>query len=505
MSNKKIVFKTSYLTMFTVLIFATSFIFGCLHESPSDITLKELIAEQHLDSDPLNDVVHKDIRNPVVQLGKKLFYTMSLGGEEDSACVSCHHPMLGGGDQLPLSIGIHATEPHLLGVGRTTKQNTPPLVPRQALTTFNIALWKQALFWDGRVEVHGVDTTTGSPIINTPDGSPDQSANVDILHAQAAFPVTSQEEMRGNFKAGEPNDALRLHLAKRLADTPEGGDLPLSFSHWEQEFRSAFDMPLEPIEEVITFRHIQTALSDFQRTMIFLEHPWRQYLNGDLNAMTKQQKQGAILFYTNKQDGGAGCSACHNGALLSDEQFYPLGFPQIGRGKGDGLPDALGNTDDYGRYRVTGVTTDMYKFRTPSLLNIAHTAPYGHSGNFATLEEVIRYSAKPDQEFILFFNETRWCQFEQFSSLSGCIDLFPSAQTFTQHSIDARKVFEEQHQISVELSNEEISKIKSFLEALTDPCLLTRECMQPWIYEAPITEDPDENMLRAVDRNGKLL
>ncbi|HBC20167.1 MAG TPA: cytochrome-c peroxidase, partial [Alcanivorax sp.] len=110
--------------------------------------------------------------------GMQLFFSKGLGGDLDSACVSCHHPMLGGGDDLSLSIGVEAVQPDLLGPGRLhlstgTHFDGGPTVPRNAPSTFNIVFYDEVLFHDGRVE--SLDKTAGlngaGGGIRTPDSA----------------------------------------------------------------------------------------------------------------------------------------------------------------------------------------------------------------------------------------------------------------------------------------------------------------------------------------------
>jgi cytochrome c peroxidase len=70
-----------------------------------------------------------------------------------------------------------------------------------------------------------------------------------------------------------------------------------------------------------------------------------------------------------------------------------VAFPQIDTGKGDGV----NGTEDFGRFRETGISQDLYAFRVPSLLNLEVTVPYGHAGAFASLEEVVRHYSNPVQ------------------------------------------------------------------------------------------------------------
>ena len=119
--------------------------------SETDIALRGLIQKHGLRGDPALGREIPSIDEPLAQLGRKLFFSKSLGGDRDSACVTCHHPALGGGDGLPMSIGVGADDPDLLGPGRTHPDGDLT-VPRNAPTTFNIALWEKGLFWDSRVE-----------------------------------------------------------------------------------------------------------------------------------------------------------------------------------------------------------------------------------------------------------------------------------------------------------------------------------------------------------------
>jgi len=119
--------------------------------SEADIALRLVIEANGLTGDPAEGLDLPSIDDPLAALGRKLFFSKSLGGDRDSACVSCHHPVLGGGDGLALSIGVGADDPDLLGPGRTHPDGELT-VPRNAPTTFNVALWQKGLFWDSRVE-----------------------------------------------------------------------------------------------------------------------------------------------------------------------------------------------------------------------------------------------------------------------------------------------------------------------------------------------------------------
>ena len=166
------------------------------------------------------DLPHID--DPLAQLGKRIFFSKALGGDQDAACVTCHHPLLGGGDGLTVSIGVGATDPELLGPGRS-HPNAAPNVPRNAPTTFNCGMWDQVMFHDGRLE--SLDKLPGrngaGPLgIRTPavlPGLADPLAGANLVTAQARFPITSPAEMLGyTYAADKPMRTIRAFLSARL-------------------------------------------------------------------------------------------------------------------------------------------------------------------------------------------------------------------------------------------------------------------------------------------------
>jgi cytochrome c peroxidase len=120
----------------------------------------------------------------------------------------------------------------------------------------------------------------------------------------------------------------------------------------------------------VTKEGIAKSLAAFQRTIVSRNSPLDRYLAGDKKAMSRQAVDGMKLFL-----GRADCVRCHNGPLLSDGKYYRLGVDFIDKGRG----------------AVTGRRDDMFKFRTPSLRNIAETAPYMHDGSEASLFDVVEF------------------------------------------------------------------------------------------------------------------
>jgi len=472
----------------------------------NDEALQSLIQQQNLQLSPIANRSIPDINSPLAQLGKKLFFTQGLGGNLDSACVSCHHPSLAGADALSLPIGVDAINPHLLGPGRENATGIP-LVPRNSPTVFNVALWDSGLFWDSRVESLAKQTGqngAGSGISTPDSGSTfaDVDAGPNLVSAQARFPVTSVEEMKSDsFEVNSSNNTIRDHLAARIGDYNQGiGELALNT--WLAEFQTAFASN-STAETLITYSNIALAISEYERSMVFINSPWRQYTEGDTSALTEQQKQGAILFFSSVNEGGAGCNACHSGPLLSDELHHVVAFPQIGTGKGNGIDGA----DDFARENITGSNAERYHFRTPSLLNIATTAPYGHAGTFANLDRVLDHYDNPTRSIDDYADNQEWCSLVQFSGINNCTNLYPNVRNFGNNALNQLRA-ERQNGTArfqnVNINNTEKQQLIAFLNALTDPCINQASCMAPWIA-SPLEDDHDGQIIKAVNDIGDSL
>lgn len=445
-----------------------------------DFQLQLLAVQQGLTGRP-ELIVAEDGRtipavdDPLVELGKHLFFSKSLGGDFSSSCASCHHPLLAGGDAMTLPIGVEAVDPDLLGPGRTQLAGAVgfdggPNVPRNSPTTFNIVLYKQSLFWDGRVQRHG-DGGIFTPDAAGPTAS-DPNAGPTLAAAQARFPVTSNDEMKSHtFESGGTNAALRDHLGARIGRYGIGiGEIP---EDWLPMFRAAFDDPSGTAQELIHYDNIAIALGAYQESQCFVFNPWNRYVMGDKDALTMQQKRGALLFFRAPAKGGAGCSSCHAGDFFTDEDFHILAIPQLGRGKGD--LNGLGSpTQDWGRARVTGAAEDRFKFRTPSMLNVEFTAPYGHSGAYASLEDVVRHHLDPVGMNAIY----DWAQTDPGTQVD---DWLLNTQEATTALLNARAAGDSLLPAELSLSDGEVADLLAFLGALSDPRLRAPAFLETWI------------------------
>jgi cytochrome c peroxidase len=125
----------------------------------------------------------------------------------------------------------------------------------------------------------------------------------------------------------------------------------------------------------ITIQDVGRAVASFQRTVLSGNSAVDKYdIGGDQNALSDSAKRGLELFR-----GKARCTRCHSGFNFTDEKFHNLGI---------GWDD---NKVDLGRYMESKNPEDIGAFKTPTLREIARTAPYMHDGRFKTLEEVVKF------------------------------------------------------------------------------------------------------------------
>ncbi len=139
-----------------------------------------------------------------------------------------------------------------------------------------------------------------------------------------------------------------------------------------QEYRQLF-------EDVFTrppnAENLAASLASYVRTILAGDSPVDRYYSGDPAALSPEAREGLRVFR-----GKANCGACHIGPNFTDEKFHNTGVAWGG-----------GRLLDPGRFFVTEVDSDRGAFKTPTLREVAQTAPYMHDGAFSTLEEVVDF------------------------------------------------------------------------------------------------------------------
>ncbi|MDE2857779.1 MAG: ScyD/ScyE family protein [Chloroflexota bacterium] len=430
----------------------------------ADRALRQVIEREALSPYPGSDKIEGD--TALARLGRELFFDPILSGDKNISCATCHHPSLAMADGRPLSIG---TGGHGLGEERvflpevTVSADTRydltgvianpfvgEFIPRNSPTVINAGI-ARSQFWDSRVEKRG-----GEGLIHAPDDVVADLNLSDTAIAQAMLPIISRAEMAGATFGNEPSSVIRENLAERLRG------IPAYAAQFETVFGSGEISPLQ----------IAQALAAFERQLIFTAAPWDDYIAGDKEALTDDQKRGALLFYgdLNPQ---LNCVQCHSGNMFTDIEHYNLLVPQIGPGKRNGPSER----DDFGRSNVTFDHRDQYKFRTPSLRNVELTAPYFHSGAYPTLADVIRHHG----------------------------DIWRGSMTYdpSKHLPDSMQDsyfpynFERQaHSVSTQLadgmpmSEEDVADLVAFLMSLTDPAARELSHLVPESAPSGLPLDP---------------
>ena len=263
-----------------------------------------------------------------IELGKKLFFDRRLSGDGTMSCATCHDPEKTFTDGLDISLSYPTTK---------NWRNAPTLI--------NVAFQKY-LFFDGRALT---------------------------LEDQALFPMMSAFEMNRNLDFVE--EVIR------------------SVPAYVDEFQKVFGN--EPSRE-----RIAMAIASFERTIISANTPLDRHLKGDKKALSDTAKKGLVLFM-----GKGRCGECHNGVNLSDDNFHALNVPENPDHQGDlristtrryvakifHYEEYRTLAEDPGRYLITKDKKDWKAFRTPTLREIAKTAPYMHNGIYQTLDDVIDF------------------------------------------------------------------------------------------------------------------
>jgi cytochrome c peroxidase len=180
-------------------------------------------------------------------------------------------------------------------------------------------------------------------------------ARADSLEQQALGPLFSELEM---------------------ANTPE--QLMANLNQVDA-YPELFTQAFPNSEDAMVIANITTALTAFQSSLISLNSPYDRYAHGDSKALNPEQLEGLNVF----RSFVARCSQCHTPPLFTNQQVAVIGTPEP-----EGMPRDIGAQATFGAERLRG------GFKVPTLRNIALTAPYMHSGRFATLREATEFYTK---------------------------------------------------------------------------------------------------------------
>jgi cytochrome c peroxidase len=235
-----------------------------------------------------------------------------------------------------------------------------PILSRDSTVSCGSCHHQELAFTDGRNFSVGIEENVGfrnAPSLSNLAWHPYffYDGGVPTLELQVLAPLDAHFEM----------DNELIEVIRRLKTHPQYPTL----------FRQAYGREPDPYA-------LTRAVAAFERTLVSGDSPWDRFITGqDASAMSASQLRGWNLF----QSDSLHCSSCHSGFDFTDYSFQNIGIPVT--------------TADSGRMRITLNESDRGKYKTPSLRNIALTAPYMHDGSIATLDEVIDHFASGGQHY----------------------------------------------------------------------------------------------------------
>jgi len=273
-----------------------------------------------------------------IELGRQLYFDKRLSSDNTVSCADCHHPQEGYARHTQFGVGIRK---------QTGGRNSP--------VSYNRLLSKNQ-FWDGRA------------------GS---------LEAQAVGPIASPIEMGNTHEeAIKTIQSIRGYGLQFNAIFKDGinidnvGKAIASFERVIVTGPSAYDYaePLRVFKK--TFAEELEDLKALQKEDPLLYGKYQALFKAAAaKPMSASAKRGRELFFSK----AVNCSACHTGANFTDEKFHNIG---VGMDR---------NEPDPGRYAVTKNAQEKGAFKTPTLRNVATSAPYMHDGSQKTLAETVEW------------------------------------------------------------------------------------------------------------------
>jgi len=340
---------------------------------------------------PAQDSEFQQPSEEEVELGRLLFFDKELSGNRNISCATCHSPVIATVDGLSTNIGTGGQGLSVLrdaGHFPPTDFDPQSRGARNMTPLFNLGHEQFVkLFWDGRIQV---DPSVPQGFA-TPAGSDLPFGFDNALAALSIFAETDTQEMLGEPGTNELADAALGHPQIGVWDglVVRLGAIPEYVALFTAAFPEVGDDPGN-----ITIVQVGTAIGAFQAAAFRSDNsPFDRFLRGDRKAMSANAKRGMRLFY-----GRAKCSGCHNGVFQTDHDFHAIGMPQIGPGFGDGPS----GHEDFGREGFTGDPADRYRFRTPSLRNVALTGPWGHNGAFNSLRSVVEHHLDAEESLMSY-------------------------------------------------------------------------------------------------------
>jgi len=319
----------------------------------------------NIPQDPLNPITR-----PKVELGKLLFHETALASEGNFvetvntySCASCHHAAGGFQANVPQGIGDGGMGFGASGEARffnplcaTSDIDVQPIRSPSILNT----AYQTNMLWNGQFGATGVNRGTEAQW--TPD-TPKETNNLGF-------------------------EGLEIQAVAGLGVHRFGLSIDQDFI-MNTEYKELFDIAFNdvPEEDRYIAKNAGLAIAAYERTVLANQSPFQNWLKGDKSALSDDQKEGALLFFTNN------CVDCHTGPALSSMEFHAFGLNDL-QNSDQVINIPTEYAEQRGRGGFTGNPDDDYKFKVPQLYNLKDSPFYGHGASFTSLEEMIEYKVK---------------------------------------------------------------------------------------------------------------
>jgi cytochrome c peroxidase len=329
--------------------------------------------------DPPNEPPGNQVTATKAYLGKALFWDEQLSSTDTVACGTCHRSSAGGSDprtvfnasrsQNPGFDNVFNTADDVFGSPGVPQNNADgtytfsgvykfneQVTGRKAPSYLNAGYTRSGIFWDGRAADIFRDPITNAIILSAWGGYESQVLGPPVNPGEMAHGNRNWTQVASKIAASKP-----LALASNI---PPALQTWINGRTYAQLFEEAFGTP------DVTPARIALAIGTHERSLFSDQTPLDKWA-AQIEPLTAQEESGRTLF-VNLQ-----CNTCHDGSLLSDNNFHNIGVRPA--------------TEDLGRGAITSNPDDNGRFKTPTLRNVELRAPYMHNGRFATLEEVVDF------------------------------------------------------------------------------------------------------------------
>ncbi len=285
----------------------------------------------------VKDLSDNPLSRAKIELGRQLFFDKRLSADGSLSCAGCHQPEHGFAYPRPLASGVS---------GEPGRRHPPTLLNRIML-----AVGDDRQLWDGSAS--SVEAALLHTLADEQEMGADPAATIARLKGLEPYRLQFAQ-LYGGVSWAAIGDAIGGFVRCLVT-----GDSPYDRAvQWRTYERLPEDLLAADPELATRFLAAQQAAA--------------------AQPLSAAARRGEQLFFGNR----AWCSACHNGVNFTDEQFHNIGV---------GLD---GPNPDLGRFLVTGRDADWAAFKTPTIRNVAATAPYMHDGSLPTLAAVVDWYAQ---------------------------------------------------------------------------------------------------------------